>query len=242
MDKQQLYDVITARKIKPKDFEPYDGNNGRVNRCVDLFSRCVLNRGGVLVDVGGGIGDLGHAVRSLFDETIVVDISQKNLDAARAKGNSVLLSDVDRSGLDIASDSIEVVTALDFIEHIVDPENFARECFRVLRSGGQTFINTPNIQFWRHLKSLVADGVFPHTSGDREVFHGGHLAFYTFKDMNKIFGEVGFVNPLQIKDDEGYNQPPEFWIEQLKPTNQEQYVRACMMLGNPNLLFRCEKP
>jgi len=45
-------------------------------------------------------------------------------------------------------------------------------------------LNTPNIQYWRHLESLVCRGVFPHTSGDREVYHGGHVAFYNYNDLS----------------------------------------------------------
>lgn len=253
MDKQQLYDKITNRKIKQKDFEPYDGNNGRVNKCEKLIRQGKLNRGGALLDVGGGIGDLGFAVRDLFDKTAVVDISLGNLEAALAKGNYVGLCDVDRFGLrDIFKspkqgeiepiDNFVLITALDFIEHIIDPENFARECFRLLKSGGEVFINTPNIEFWEHIDSLLVHGVFPHTSGDTEVYHGGHLAFYTYLDMVAIFGKAGFVGFEQFKDEEGYKQPPPFFLDIRKPKTQEQYQTECMRLGNPNLLFKCVKP
>src|SRR6202011_3022034 len=88
--------------------------------------------------------------------------------------------------------------------HIIDPENFARECFRVLKSGGEVFVNTPNIQYWPHIQQLIA-GKFPHTSGDKEVYHGGHLAFFTYLDLCEIFGAAGFTNFRQVKDEEGYN-------------------------------------
>ena len=174
MDKKQLYDYIAARKIKSKDFEPYDGNNGRVNRCAQLIRSGDLDAGGTLVDVGGAIGDLGYAVRDLFDRTVVVDISSKNLEACRAKGNLTARCDVDRDGINFSESPItgctigpqrqwnwaekdpcvDLITALDFIEHIIDPENFAKECFRLLKSGKQVFINTPNIRFWKHIQQL----------------------------------------------------------------------------------------
>jgi len=245
MDKKTLYDTITARKIKPQDFNPYDGNNGRVNKCVNLIKSKKLNRGEKLLDVGGGIGDLGYSVRDLYDETWVLDISEKNLEAAKAKGNKVVQSDVDNVGIDLNDSMFSLVTALDFIEHIIDPEYFARECFRVLKPGGHVFINTPNIRFWQHIKKLWQEGSFPHTSGDREVYHGGHLAFYTFNDLCEIFRGAGFSNFEQIKDEECYQQPPDYWINPLvgaAPGGQERYVRACMELGCPNLLFKCVKP
>lgn len=258
MDKQKLYDEMAARKSAPKDFNTYIGDNGRVNRCAELIRQGKLKSSGILLDVGGGIGDLGCSVRDLFDKTITLDISEKNLEAARSKGNWSMLSDCDLYGFQmqinppdgektvcqnfIHDESVDLLTALDFIEHIVDPENFARECFRVLKSGGQVFINTPNIEYYPHMKSLVIDGYFPHTSGDKEVYHGGHLSFFGITDMEIIFRNAGFVNCVRVEDEKDYHQPPEFWINLRKPMNQAHYREICWRLGTPNLLFKCEKP
>lgn len=237
MDKQRLYDSMAARKGKPSDYDTYDGNNGRVNRCVKLFEDGILKSGGVLLDVGGGIGDLGYALRGRFDERIVLDISSKNLVAAGSKGNKLIVSDVDCDGFGLENESVDVVTALDFIEHIIDPENFCREAFRVLKHGGQIFINTPNIQYFEHLESLVCRGVFPHTSGDQEVYHGGHLAFYCFDDMRKLLSGAGFTDIIQIRDTEGFKVPPPIWQNLLSVERSSAIER----LGNPNLLVKAVK-
>lgn len=241
MDRQELYDAMAARKSQPKDFGTYIGDNGRVNKAAAFIKSGKLKSGGVLVDVGGGIGDLGYAVKDQFQQRIIVDISSKNLEAAKSKGNDVLLADVDRNGLNIGQEYADLVCALDFIEHIVDPENFARECYRILKPGGQVFVNTPNFQFWKHLEELLVRGNFPHTSGDREVYHGGHLAFFVRSDLEYIFRSAGFKKCHQLKDEEGYTNPPEMFVKFLSPKNQEEYIDCCMKLGNPNLLFVCEK-
>jgi 2-polyprenyl-3-methyl-5-hydroxy-6-metoxy-1,4-benzoquinol methylase len=249
MDKGELYDTMAERKYKPRDMQPYDGNNGRVNRCVQFMRAGKIRTGGTLLDVGGGIGDLGYATRDLFERRIVVDISDKNLQAARTKGNEILVGDVDIEGFrtltpysstcqTIEDNSVDVVCALDFIEHIVDPENFARECRRVLKPSGEVFINTPNIRFWRHIDQLWKTGKFPHTSGDREVYHGGHLAFYTYSDLREIFEPAGFVSVLQLKDEEGYESPPNMWISAFTPRNQDEYMRLSLEFGCPNMLYK----
>ena len=239
MDRLDLYDKMAARKDKPKDYTPYDGGNGRVNKCVDLMKKRLIRTGGTLLDVGGGIGDLGYATGNLFDKKITMDISQLSLRAAAIKGNDVILADIDKNGLaGISDETIDVITALDFIEHIIDPENFARECARVLKPNGEVFINTPNIRFWRHIDQLLMNGTFPHTSGDKEVFHGGHLAFFTYSDLKLIFEPAGFKSSKQFKDEECYEAPPTSYIDKIKPTNQDEYVSLNLEFGCPNMLYK----
>lgn len=245
MDKQTLYDRMASRKSQPKDFNTYIGDNGRVNRCVDLFLQKKLKSGGSILDVGGGIGDLGYAVtkqHKLFNWAAVLDISTQNLVAAQSKGCSGILADVDKEGIPTVDNEYNAVTALDFIEHIVDPENFARECFRVLKPGGQVFINTPNIEFWGHIETLLRRGRFPHTSGDKEVFHGGHLAFFTFQDLCDIFQCAGFQSCQMFDEPENYKNPPAEFLAWRSVKNQKDYVNNCKLLGNSNLLFAAEKP
>jgi len=267
LDKADLYNQMADRKFKPKDLEPYAGDNGRVNKAFALYKSGKLKSGGTHVDVGGGIGDLGFALRQerLFEKTLTVDISAKNLQAASKKGNFVMLADVDKSGFSSnvsdpdnfggppewtndsfgmnSNNRIDAISALDFIEHIIDPGSFAYHCAYMLKSGGEVFINTPNIQYWRHIEKLIFDGRFPHTSGDREVYHGGHLAFFTYLDLCEIFGNAGFEKFEQIKDVEGYCNPSSLFIGNiLKPQNQQQYTEMCMRMGNPNLLFKATKP
>lgn len=242
MDRKDLYDNIAKKKSKPQDYEPYNGNNGRVNKCAQLIKTNQLTKGGTLLDVGGGIGDLGFSVKGLFDKTIIVDISEENLQAARVKGNETFCLDVDKEGLKgIEDDSVDLICALDFIEHIIDPISFAKECNRVLKTNGMVFINTPNFQYFEHLASLIFKGHFPHTSGDTEVYHGGHLAFYVFNDMVNIFSAAGFSKFKQHQDTECYVQPHQMFIDFLNVKTQAEYQTACMRLGNPNLLFSCVK-
>ena len=53
-------------------------------------------------------------------------------------------------------------------------------------------ISTPNIRYWRHLFSLTVKGRFPKTSGDTEHWDGGHLHYFTYKDIELLLSEHGF--------------------------------------------------
>lgn len=233
---EKLYDSLASRKGEANAIGPYHGGNGRIDRAVELIRRGSLPKSGVLIDVGGATGNLGYALRDLFTDRYVVEIAEACREPAKSKGNGFIFANIEKIGLSMfESGSTDLIVALDFIEHILDPERFVQECSRVLRPGGAALINTPNIQFWRHLSSLAVDGVFPHTSGDREVYHGGHVAFYTYDDMLKLFSnERGFCQ--QSVYDPGNSEPaPPIWNHLISRKDQ------AFLLNYPDLLFSCHR-
>jgi 2-polyprenyl-3-methyl-5-hydroxy-6-metoxy-1,4-benzoquinol methylase len=236
---KDLYDEIADRKDEASKIGPYHGGNGRIDRAVDLILNEDFPRSGTLIDVGGSTGNLGYALRDYFSDRITLDISEACRVPAESKGNTFICANVDNSGIpmpDERSDgpSADMIVALDFIEHILDPEHFARECFRTLKSGGKVLVNTPNIQFWRHLHSLVVEGNFPHTSGDQEVYHGGHVAFFNFQDMSKIFTAAGFVDMRLHTRGLTPEPPPPIWSSICRVGN--------IQLSYADLIFSCRKP
>ncbi len=232
---KDLYDEIAERKGEANAIGPYTGGNGRVDRAVDIILNEDFPREGVLVDVGGATGNLGYALRNHFRERITVDISEACRAPNESKGNRFVCANVDNVGLDnVGREVADLVVGLDFIEHILDPDNFARECMRTLKPGGKVLINTPNIQFWRHLHSLVVEGKFPHTSGDQEVYHGGHVAFFNLHDMTSIFGRAGFVDHRMHTRGLTSESPPPIWTSISKV--------GSIQLSLPDLIYSCRKP
>ena len=238
---KKLYDDISSRKAQPRDFEPYAGGNGRIDRAVDLILNEDFPRDGVLLDVGGATGNLGYALRDHFGKRFTLDISDVCRAPAEAKGNTFICANTDRDGLPCHPCEVDLVVALDFIEHILDPQKFARECQRVLKPGGKVLINTPNIQFWRHLHSLVVEGKFPHTSGDPDVYHGGHVAFFNFHDMSTIFGGAGLVDHRMHVRGLTPVPPPPIWPQLFKPFDRE-ILAPTIQLSYSDLIFSCRKP
>jgi ubiquinone/menaquinone biosynthesis C-methylase UbiE len=240
MSIQQLYDKIAERKLSTKDYKSeYIGDNGRINKCLSLFKNGSIKTGGALLDVGGGCGDLCIAAKDLFCETTLIDVSLKSIDAAKERGLNAVSGNIDEVGLSYFKDNtVDIVTALDFIEHIIDPQKFANECFRILKDDGQCFINTPNIQFFMHIEKLLdMNARFPRTSGDKEVWGGGHLAYFTYCDLEDIFRAAGFRAFKQFTDTEGYRQP----IIYRKNDAVSNHKLYCERFGNPNLLFLASK-
>lgn len=239
----RIYDDISGRKKAEKDFKPYvPGNNGRIDRCVRFFEQGILKPGESMIDVGGAIGDLADALRDRFTSRCVLDISEIPLAAAVSKGHDAVKSNVDEDGISGADGTADFIAMLDVIEHIMDPEQLARECHRVLKTGGQAYINTPNILYWRHLSHMFATRRFPHTSGDREVFHGGHTAFFTQMDVFDIFSNAGLSCRL-LTDQSTYDPPPaklmQFLIENYYGRNVAHELMSD--LAYPDVLMVAEK-
>ncbi len=240
MDKQELYDSISARKSCDEHYQPYKGGNGRIDRVVELFNNNKLSGGDVLLDVGGSIGDLGYALRDKFKKRITLDINEQVLKAARNKGNEVLCCDIEKTGIKLADESVDFIAALDVIEHFIDVNIFVKECYRVLKKNSKVIINTPNIQFFKHIEQIIS-GKFPSTSGDKETYWGGHTSYWCYDNLIEIFSMFGFSEFEQIMDESGFVQPPESWIKTQKVSNKQEYINACMKFGNSNLIFLATK-
>lgn len=237
---EKLYDKIAVRKNERSAIGPYVGGNGRIDRAVSLIlSDPSFPKSGSLLDVGGATGNLGYALRDHFDDRWVIDICHNCREPAESKGNKFYCLNVDLEGLAATAErtayGFDLIVALDLIEHIIDPQGFARECWDALRPGGMVLINTPNIQFWRHLQSLVCDGVFPHTSGDHEVYHGGHTSFFNLHDMKRIFGEAGFIEHRMHTEQLVAEPPPPIW------SSLARYQNAGLQLSYADLVFSCRR-
>ena len=98
-------------------------------------------RGGALVDVGCGRGDLRRFLGSRFDRYV-------GLDAVRfdALPDDVTFHPVDLDAADWRVDEAigDVVTAVETIEHLENPWAFLRALVRLVRPGGWVVVTTPN--------------------------------------------------------------------------------------------------
>ena len=95
------------------------------------------------------------------------------------------------------------------IEHVFDPVNLLNEINRVLVTRGELVISTPNTRYWKHIVRLLCFGMAPQTSGDREGYDGGHIHYFTFRDMCNLLNDCGF-NVVEKRGTFGRNNLKEF--------------------------------
>lgn len=135
----------------------------------------VLGFGGQRVlDVGCGAGFLANALAASGHHVTGLDAAPSALAVGRARDatGTVRYETGDALALPHADSEFDVVCAMDFLEHVDDPNAVVREAARVLRRGGLFFFHTFNRNWLARL--VVIKGVewfVKNTPPDMHVLH-----------------------------------------------------------------------
>lgn len=172
----------------------------------------VLGEGKRLLDVGCGVGTLLDLVGAKFQAVHGCDLSETALREARQRGVLSVCADLNRSLLPYQDRSFECVTCLEVIEHVFDPLSLLRELHRILKDKGQLVLTTPNIRYFRNVLTLVWHGRFPHTTMDTFVWGGGHLHYFTQRDLKHLLTEAGFTDCCFVANPEQFHRSWKRWL------------------------------
>jgi len=151
----------------------------------------VLGMGDKILDIGCGNGDFGSSIRDKYNLVYGIDIAKEAADIARHHGIYTVIGDLN-SLLPWKDNTFSAITCLEVIEHLNDPVSLLKKIYRLLTPCGQFVLTTPNIRYFRNLSKLIFHGEFPHTSTDTFVWGGGHLHFFTRKDIQVLLTMTGF--------------------------------------------------
>lgn len=144
----------------------------------------------IVLDVGCGAGFLcnGLAEKGLRVEGI--DQSLESLRVAKLydKTSSVKYQIADAYDLPFENASLDVITCLDFLEHVSEPRLVIQECARVLRPDGLFFFHTFNRNFLSWLLIIKAVEMFvKNTPKDMHVIE----LFIKPSELEGYCSEVG---------------------------------------------------
>lgn len=163
-----------------------DSNNVTVQRCFFAyeFARSFVE-GKQTADIGCADGYGTQYLADYTQSTVGVDYSEATLVEARKK-HAAKTNLTFKSGavppIPLESESVDVVTAFQFIEHIHQRLDFMKDVYRVLKPGGVFLCSTPNI------KMSIARNPF-------------HVHEYTFDEMHGETKQV-FAN-FELKGVQG---------------------------------------
>ncbi|HKP97746.1 MAG TPA: bifunctional 2-polyprenyl-6-hydroxyphenol methylase/3-demethylubiquinol 3-O-methyltransferase UbiG [Fibrobacteria bacterium] len=110
--------------------------------------RNALNGPGRILDIGCGAGFLANALAAQGHRVSGVDMSRGSLKVAASRAFPASVPAAyriaDAYRLPYRDAAFDVVTAMDFLEHVTAPERVIAEAARVLRPGGLFFFHTFN--------------------------------------------------------------------------------------------------
>lgn len=128
------------------EFKPLHQMNPVRANYIDLHARVAEKR---LLDVGCGGGLLSEAMAQRGAEVTAIDMGEAPLEVARLHAlTSQLEIDYQQSSAETFStqhlEDFEVITCLEMLEHVPDPESVVRACASMLKPGGHAFFSTIN--------------------------------------------------------------------------------------------------
>ncbi|MCX5709109.1 MAG: class I SAM-dependent methyltransferase [Candidatus Omnitrophica bacterium] len=119
----------------------------------------------LLVDVGCGKGDYLQNLRALGWKVKGIEPDPAGAEIAGKRGISVYNGTLLQAQL--PAESVDYVTLMHVIEHVLDPRELIRECLRIIKKGGVLVMRTPNAQSLGH---MFFKQNFYHLDPPRHVF------------------------------------------------------------------------
>lgn len=130
--------------------------------------------GKTALDVGCGAGLLAEPLARLGARVTAIDAAPELIAAARlhAKGQGLEI-DYHVSAVEELGGEFDLITSMEVIEHVADPESFVRALSARLAPGGLLILSTPNRTLWSKLLMVgVAEavGAIPKDTHDHDKF------------------------------------------------------------------------
>jgi SAM-dependent methyltransferase len=158
----------------------------------------MLPRGGALLDVGCGDGELERQVSNRHTRIVAVDVAPAVVaEAARNTqdldvGGGITFSVIDANQrLPFADGEFDALVTLSTLQYLFDPEAFLAEAHRVIRPGGHLLVEVPNVAFLPQRIRLLF-GYPIRTSYWKHGIDGGNLHYFTVSVLLRLLDSSGF--------------------------------------------------
>lgn len=126
-----VYEKVDSRRNSGLDFQWLKSINKAIRNQLDEKFPGTKH---VFVDAGAGSGFLAENAKEYFSDITLIDLSKAMLDRIDIPGARKIQGDCSRMPLE--PDSVHYVGAFATLHHLFDPEEFFREAYRVLATGG----------------------------------------------------------------------------------------------------------
>jgi 2-polyprenyl-6-hydroxyphenyl methylase/3-demethylubiquinone-9 3-methyltransferase len=191
---------------------------------LDIILRHLKSRGNIVrvLDVGCGDGNFTASVAAAGFQMFGVDGSAGGIVKARKRYPDIdffqgSVYDDFRSQCGI--DAFDAIIAVELIEHLYSPRQFARRVHEALSPGGVFIVTTP---YWGYTKNIILALSNRMDRALTALWEGGHIKHWSFKTLRKLLETHGF----EYVAFHGVGRPiPYCWSGMVmvvcKPTNSE---------------------
>ena len=148
------------------------------------------------LDVGCGAGLLAEPLTRLGARVTAIDAAPAVIAVARAHAaGAVLTIDYRACGVEAVEGQFDLVTSLEVIEHVAEPQAFIDSLAARLAPGGLMILSTPNRTGWSKLLTItLAEGLGRIPKGTHD-----YAKFINPDELGAMLGKAG----LEVVDVEG---------------------------------------
>ncbi len=159
--------------------------------------------------------DLGCG-RSKVPGTIGIDMDPES--------DADIILDIDKEPIPLEDNSVDKVRSSQFFEHLEDPFRVLREIYRILRPGGEIFIEVP------HYTSHIAHGF-------------GHRQYYSHKELVRMLTyEISCeIVKAEITFYKSFRMAGIHYLANKFPTNYERFWAYILPAENIKITGRVKK-
>lgn len=152
------------------------------------------------IEFGCGNGNFSKNVKQNFDaEVWGVDIDLESSENAKKVLDKVVRGAAIEVLKELPKSYFDCVICNDFLEHIVNPEEFLVALRPYLTDSAILICSLPNVRHWKNLGELFFDKDWRYR--DSGILDSTHLRFFTKKSMLRMLDECG----LKVEEVNGIN-------------------------------------
>ncbi len=209
----------------------------REKKCLQLISHLKTKPTSIL-DVGCGDGFFLKHIEQILGgrecDLQGVDYSQYKLDKARELPFTFKQANIETEGLPYDTGAFDLVYAAELIEHLVNPDYFLEECWRVLKPDGYLLISTPNSQAWynRFLFVMGIQPLFYEVSTKSPLIGAGPL-----KRIKKGTVPVGHMRIFNVQALKDILESEGFAIKSIRGANFAALPAPALILDNAITIY-----